>query len=97
MNTLILQSDPDILVLSESWLKKSIADSEVALLGCNLYRVVVFVKASLSVSILVSIPKQFEFIALKIQLGPSSMVVIGVYRPPAAGTESVDTLANLIS
>ena len=108
VNSLILQSDPDILVLSESWLKKSIADSDVALLGYNLFRVdrvgrgggvIVYVKTGLSVSVLdsISLPKKLEFIALKIQLGPSSVVVIGVYRPPAAGIDSVATLANLIA
>lgn len=97
VNVLMLQTNPDILVLSETWLKKSTKDCDVALEGYTLFRadragrgdgVAVYAKSGLSVSVLDSVtePNCFEFIALQIQLGPSPQVVIGVYRPPSADT-----------
>lgn len=108
VNVLMQQTNPDILILSETWLKKSIKDCDVALDGYTLFRVdragrgggvAVYIKSGLSVSVLNSItkPKCFEFIALQIQLGPSPLVVIGIYRPPSADSESIDSLAKLIS
>lgn len=38
VKVVVLQTDPDILVLSESWLQKSINDCDVSLAGYNLFR-----------------------------------------------------------
>lgn len=103
-----MQTDLDILVLSETWLKNSISDSDVALMGYNLYRVdrtgrgggvSIYVKTGFSVTILkaVTIPRNFEFLALKVQLGPNSVIVVGVYRPPSAELGSIDAIADLLS
>ena len=105
---LVHRTDPDVLILSESWLKKHIDDSVIALSGYNLFRidrakrgggVVIYAKTVFSVSILESItrPNYYEFLALKIQLGPSPVVIVGVYRPPSAGPESVHALADLLA
>ena len=98
------------MVLSESRLKSCIKDSEVAINGFNLFRidrsdrsgggVAIFVKSALTVSILhaATIPKCFEFIALKIVCGRNdSFVVVGVYRPPNALANSVDMIFSLLS
>lgn len=97
---------PDVLVLTESWLNDSIADSEVTIKGYNQFRidrtsrgggVTVYVKSCVNVSKPVSKPKCFEYIALEIQLRHFSLVLVFVYRPPSAELESINTLANLIS
>ena len=108
VKAVVIQADPDILVLSESWLRKSITDCDVSLAGYSLFRadrarrgggVAIYVKAGLNVSILdsISISSCFEFISLQVHLGSSSLVVIGVYRPPSASVNSLDTLAELSS
>ena len=106
----ISQADPDIMVLTESWLKQKHSDSEVSLNDYNLFRidriasggggVAIYVKACLSVIVLkaITIEKCFEFIALKVNLGPNnSLIIIGVYRPPSAKPEAIDKLGDLIS
>lgn len=81
---------------------------DVALKDYNLYRidrigrgggVVIYVKSGLSVTILnaVTLPKCFEFLALKVQLGPNTVIVVGVYGPPSADTNSIDKIADLLS
>lgn len=109
LKILISQADPDILVLTESWLKKSDSDSSIALDQYNVFRidrtgrgggVVMYVKSCFSVTVLnaITVPKCFEFLVLKIDLGPNnSLKVIGVYRPPSADASSIDKLADLLS
>lgn len=103
-----LQTAPDILVLSESQLKGSVSDSDIASSGYNVFRVdrvgkgggvVVYVKSNISVTVLESVtkPKCFEFISLRVHLGPTSMVVAGIYRPPSGVKDSVEALGDLIA
>ena len=106
---LVRQTDPDVLILGESWLKKHTNDSAISLPGYNIFRVdkaikrgggvVIYVKSVFSVSILDSItrPNYYEFLSLKIQIGPSPLVVVGVYRPPSAAADSIHALADLMS
>ena len=58
-----------------------------------------YAKSRLSLTILESIsePKCFEYICLRVHLGPTSIIVIGVYRPPSATNASIDKLFDLIS
>ena len=109
LKILISQTNPDILVLSETWLKKGRSNSEIFLFGFNVFRidrnaraggVAIFIKSRFSVTILQTVSKlnYFEFISLLVNLGPNnSVVVIGVYRPPSADPRAIDKLAELIS
>lgn len=110
VNLLVAQADPDILVLSETWLKGDIKDSEVALNGFNINRidrasrgggVAVYTKACLTSHTLysVSVKNSFEFIALKVIYGQNNnaLVIIGIYRPPSAPVKALDQLAELLS
>ena len=106
---LLSQTDADILVVSESWLKESVTDSSVALDHYNIFRcdrvgkgggVAIYVKSKFKVSVLktVSIPKCFELLILKVALGKNnSLCVAGVYRPPSADSNSIDNLAEILS
>lgn len=103
------QADPDILVVTETWLKKSINNSDVSINGYNIYRidrtgrgggVTIYVKNCPNVSILYAIivPKCFEFTALKIECeSNNSIVVVGIYWPSSANSCSVAKLENLLS
>ena len=106
---LLSQTDPDVLILTESWLNRTIPDSDIALNEYSIYRtdrvsrgggVAIYVKARFSITVLksVSIAKHFDFIALKLDLGKSfSITVIGIYRPPAAPPDSLNLLTDLLS
>ena len=107
INILVSQANPDILVISETWLHKDIEDQTVYIQGYNIYRsdrasrgggVAVYVKSTYAAVILntVSIPKCFEFISLRIDFGyNNSIIVIGVYRPPSAPTMALNKMAEL--
>ena len=38
-----------------------------------------------------------SFVSQSCHVGPTSFIVIGIYRPPSAGKDSVETLGNLIA
>ena len=61
--------------------------------------IMLFSKSKLKVTILESISesKCFEYLAVRVHLGPSSVVVVGVYRMPSATQNSVDLLFDLVS
>lgn len=86
----------DILVSQsnvESWLCDSVPDSDVQLIGYNIYRadrvgrgggIAIYVKCCLnvSVSISTSVPKQYECLVLNVVLGNiAQLTLAGVYRP----------------
>ena len=58
----------------------------------------VYSKSGLSLTILESISELncFEYLSLRVHLGLTSLIVIGVYRLPSATKESIDKLFNLI-
>ena len=108
LTILVEQTAPDIIVLSETWLKGYIDSTVVDLDDFNFYRidrvgraggVAMYVKSYLSVSILnaVTIPKCFELLALKIHLVPDPLTVVGIYRPPKAASHATDTLVKMLS
>lgn len=103
-------SDTDILVLSQTWLKKSITDKEVAIKGYNLFScdhprkgggVAIYVKQKFCATIQssLSLSRQFEFLALKLELCKGHFItVVGCYRPPSANSETLSALnAQLLS
>ena len=109
-----LQTKADIFVFSETWLTDQVCDNVIALNGYNVFRtdrhqpthgggVAIFVKKSFSVTVIssVSVPKNFEYLALSVSLGNSAncekVLVMGVYRPPSAPSTAISDLAYLIS
>lgn len=106
---LVSQSNVDVLVVSESWLCDSVPDSDVQLIGYNIYRadrvgrgggIAIYVKCCLnvSVSISTSVPKQYECLVLNLVLGNNARLTLGgVYRPPSAPPCTLCKLSDILS
>uniref|UniRef100_A0A3B3BNA3 Reverse transcriptase domain-containing protein n=1 Tax=Oryzias melastigma TaxID=30732 RepID=A0A3B3BNA3_ORYME len=105
----VKSTDTDILVLSETWLNKSVPDKEISLTGYNIFRcdrpkkgggVAIYIKNKFQVSLIssLSVIKQFEFIALKLQMSKDqSLTIMGCYRPPSANSEALSSLFNHVA
>lgn len=102
-------TDADIVVLSETWLTKSITDMDIGMGGYNVFRadrprkgggVAIYVKSKFNVKLVdsESIGKQLEFLAVKVELAKGLYVtVVGCYRPPSALSTALQTLIQLLS
>ena len=79
---MVLKSNADVLVFSETWLTSKTDDTYIAIDGYNVFRtdrvgktvgggIAIYVKKHISVSVVLSLssPKCFEYLALKISLG----------------------------
>lgn len=100
---------PDILVISESWFKKSLPSTAVSLPGYSVFRqdrstkgggVAIYCKDSLQCSVILSrsVPKQLELVLLRISLSKNnSITVAGCYRPPSAPACALGALSELIA
>lgn len=103
-----LIAKPDVVVVSETWLKPSTPDNVINIAGFNVFRcdrkgraggTAIYVSEKLQVTVLhsVSIPRQLEFLAVQIVLGNSPLTIIGCYRPPSAIKDSIRSLTDLLS
>lgn len=102
-------TDTDILVLSETWLTKSISDKDISIKGYNVFRcdrprkgggLAIYIKNRFQATLIssISLCKQFEFLALKLELLKGHFItVVGCYRPPSASSEALASLNNLLS
>lgn len=97
--TLFITTKPDIVIVSESWVKPTINDNILYFTGYDVFRadrkdraegVTMYVSEDLQASLLhfISIPRQFEFLALQITLASSPIIIIGSYRPPSASADA---------
>ncbi len=94
-------TNADIIVLSETWLKKSITDDLIYIDGYKVYRtdrvgkgggVAIYVKSKFVSSVTLSITraKQFEVLAIKVGFSKvSNITVVGCYRPPSATRDAL--------
>ena len=84
LTILVSQADPDILVLTEIWLEKSVYDSDATLNGFNLYRMDRrgggdnYVKTCFSVMVCMLLLSQkcFELIALKVYVAFTDYITL---------------------
>ncbi len=95
--------------MSETWLKKSITDKDIAIKGYNVFRcyrprkgggIAIYIKNKFNAAPLSSVShsKQFEFLALKLELLKDHFItVVGCYRPPSASSEALLSLNNQLS
>ncbi|KAK0145188.1 hypothetical protein N1851_015920 [Merluccius polli] len=99
---------PDIVTISETWLKPSVPNQVIHIDGFNVYRtdrkgrgggILMYVSEKFQGTVLhsISIPKQFEFLAVQLVVAGAPLIVIGCYRPPSATSDSISTLTNLLS
>lgn len=105
----IQSTNADILILSETRLSKAVPDKDIAIDGYNVFRcdrprkgggVAIYIKSKFHVTQLssLSIPKQFELLALKLEFSHGqSLTVIGCYRPPSASPEALTSLASSVT
>ena len=104
----VTEHDPDVVVISETWLNPSVKDLDIALPGYNVYRVdrlkrgggvAIYAKSNFITAVCsaISVPGQFELLALCITLGGSSLTIAGVYRPPSAAPEALINLYKYFS
>ena len=99
-------SSPEILVLTETWLRKSVPSSNINISGYNLFRqdrstrgggVAIYFKDHLHCSLLLakSIPKQYDLLVTQLKLSNNfSLTVIGCYRPPKAPACTLEALSS---
>lgn len=75
----VKSTDADIVVISETWLTKSIADNDINMVGYNVYRtdrpekgggIAVYVKSKFDACLVLSesVCKQLEFLALNVEI-----------------------------
>ena len=109
LTALAHSANPDVLAVSESWLRKATKNSEISIPNYNIFRqdrtakgggVAVYCRDSLQSNVILSrsIPKQFELLILKITLSRNkSLTVAACYRPPSAPSCALDTICELIA
>ena len=102
-------TNPDVLAVSESWLRKTTKTPEISIPNYNILRedrtakgggVTIYCRDSLQSSVLLSrsVPKTFELLLLKIHLSRNkSLTVAACYRPPFAPSCALDTICELIA
>ncbi len=101
-------TNADIIVLSETWLKKSITDDLIYIDGYKVYRtdwvgkgggVAIYVKSKFVSSAILSITraKQFEVLAIKVGVSKvSNITVVGCYRPPSATRDALKVFSDIL-
>jgi exonuclease III len=88
-------SNPDVLVSTETWFRKSVLNTDVNLSGYKLFwqdrsskggGVAIFTKDHLQCSVVSTKSglKQFDLRVLSIKLSSSLLSMAGCYRPPSA-------------
>lgn len=102
-------TNPDVLAVSESWLRKATENSEISIPNDNIYRqdrttkgdgVAIYCRDNLQCSVILSrsVPKQFELLLLKIHLSRNKyLTVAACYRPPSPPSCALDTICELIA
>lgn len=102
-------SNPEFLVITETWLKKSISYPDLNLPGYNLFRqdrsskgggVAIFTKEHFKCSIALSksVSKQFDLLVLNMELtNKFTLSVVACYRPPSAPACTLMTLSSVLA
>ncbi|XP_019222699.1 uncharacterized protein LOC109204916 [Oreochromis niloticus] len=105
----VKSTDADVVIISETWLTKSITNEDINIYGYNVYRtdrpkkgggVAIYVKSRFHASIVLSqsICKQMEFLALNVDIANTlSITIVGCYRPPSASKEALSSLKHLLA
>ncbi len=100
-------TDTDVIVLSETWLSKSVSDKEINISGYNILRtdrpnrgggVAIYIKNQYQVNILLSISLVKQFLALELKVSNSLCItVVGCYRTPSTVSGALTSLMQLHS
>ena len=102
-------ANPDVLAMSESWLRKATKNVDISIPNYNIFRqdrtarggeIAIYCRESLQSSVILSrsMSKQFELPLLQIHLSRNkSLTVAACYRPPSAPSCALDTICELIA
>lgn len=102
MEILLLQHDPHIAVVTETWLRSYVSDDHVFPPGYNIYRkdresrgggVAVLIKKSIE-AVFINNVSDLECTCLKLSCWGFSFILYALYRPPDAGIDYVAKLRN---
>ena len=96
-----------VFSVNETWLDSSIADSEIAIPGFNIFRrdrpkgshggVALYVRSELQPFLMVNLYDEIvESVFVKIKLGSRSILVGSIYRPPSALSSYWDSMKLLL-
>ena len=97
--------NPDIVCIVESWLCVDIPDSELYILGYQIFRkdrhrhgggVLVYIKNIFIVTVLPSHQVDLEILPIVIHLSNISFCITVFYRPPDTSAHIFDTLFNFL-
>lgn len=103
-----MSSKTDIIAISETWLKKTLSDNDIAIDGYNIFcvdrkskggGVVIYVNCRLNASLIKSmtVPKYFEMLAIELTLGNTRLTVACCYIPPSANKEALSILSTALA
>ena len=102
-------TNADVIVISETWLSKSVLDKDIGIDGYNVYRtdrpkrgggIAIFIKHKFHVNVRLSssVSKQFEFLALDLEVSKTlHITVVGCYRTPSAVSGALSSLMQHLS
>ena len=102
-------ANPDVLAVSESWLRKATNNSEISIPYYNIFRqdrtakgggVAIYCRDSLQSSVILSrsMPKHVKLLMFKINLSINkSLTVAACYRHPSVPSCALDTTCELIA
>lgn len=108
LKTWFMLAKPDFVVISETWLKPSVSDNVMQVGGFNVFQtdrkgraggVAIYVSNKFNISVLLSlsVPRQFEILAIHISFPNSPLTIIGCYRPPSAVNETISSWTEVLS
>lgn len=101
-------TNTDIMVLSETWLKKSVPDELTSIEGYKVYRtdrvgkgggIAIYVNSKFKsyVTLSVTKAKQFEVLAIKVGISKDTYItVVGCYRPPSATKDAFQSISDIL-
>ena len=106
---LVHSANPDVLTVSESWLRKATKNPEISIPNYYIFRqdrtdkgggVPIYCRDSLQSSVILSrfVPKQFKVLLLKIHRSRNkSITVAACYRPHSAPSCALEPIYELIA
>ena len=109
LTALAHSANPDVLAMSESWLRTATKNSEFSIPNYNIFRqdrtakgggVAIYCRDSLQSSVILSrsMPKQFKLLLSKMNLSRNKyLTVAACYRPPSAPSCALETICEVIA
>lgn len=101
---ILIEQQPDVVVMTETWLHPAILDSEICPPGYNVIRndrssrgggVAIFIDKRIKYSVLQS-PPDLETAWCKAYLGSQEFIIGAVYRSPGVGVDAVNKLDDFL-